>query len=432
MIRFITKMGLRSLAVLLLANTSLQAFAPHNFFKPYNYNLRYQDGMKKENPLSFGLNFEVGSSRTGKNADSATRNILALHEDTQSFIPALINAQSPAVTTFAAVLYAAGRGLDDDGTRGHVALNGHFEMIDATLRGRYVLPLSMINGKLAISAAMPIRSVKVSGVTAQDKTANIFPADTAIRPFTQSFASIAAKLKDLGNVDWSDFSSRGVGDLVIMLDWMNNYQQQKDGLENVQLIAKIGVSLPTAPERDEDKVFSISRGNDGAWSVPFGLGLNLDFQYNIRLGLEAEFEIMFDHSREFRMKTAPGQTQFMLLNKGRATIDHGFNWHFNLMAQAYRFWRGCSLGVTYEYAKHDDDRLTPHDNSFDVTMANSASWLREYNMHHFIFKASWDGSCYTCPLRRFTPHASIFYKMPIDGRNVILTHSFGGQLGVSF
>lgn len=422
--------SIRGLALLALLASQAGAFAPNSFFKPYNYNVRYQDGFKKESPLSFGLNVEAGSSHKGKNGASKTRNILALHSDTQSFIPAILNGQAPAINTFARS-FSPGS-LSADGVRGEVALTGKFEMLDATLRGRYVLPLSMVPGTLGVSVALPVRSLKVSGVTAVDQTLNLTVGDAEVRFATGSFETLTTTLKTLGGLDWSDCSSRGIGDLVVMLDWMNNYSQQKDGLENVQLIAKIGLSMPTAPERDEDKVFSMARGNDGAWSLPFGVGLNLDFKYHVRLGIEAEFEVMFDHSKEFRMKTEQHQTRFMLLNKGRANMEYGFNWHFNLMAQAYRFWHGCSVGVSYEYAKHDDDRLVPHDNSFDATIANDAAWLKEVNMHHFIFKASWDGSGYTCPVKRFTPHASLFYKLPLDGKNVIMTHTFGGQLGVSF
>ena len=161
--------------------------------------------------------------------------------------------------------------------------------------------------------------------------------------------------------------------------------------------------------------------------------MNLDFKYHVRLGAEAEFEFVFDSTKEYRMKTDDAQTRFFLINKGKATMDHGFIWKFNLSAGAYRFWHGVSLGATYEYAKRDDDRLVPQTNAFDAKVANSAIWLKESNSHHVIFKATWDGwECPTAKKWSFAPQASLFYKLPIDGRNTILAHTFGGQLAVNF
>ena len=423
--------GARLLGLLLVASTQLGAFAPNNFFKPYDYNLRLNEAGKKQHAFRLGANVEYGSRLTGKDWDSKTRNVLALYEETQAFIPSLMGPVNTAAVGVLAGLGAPFGGAPvDDGVRGHVALNGRFEMLDVTLQGRYALPFRPVPGCLGLNVQLPIRDARVSVRQAADQTVVNFPVDAAINALLADRATIQTSMKTYGGLDWSDWSKTDVGDLVVMLDWYNNYSQKKDGLENVQLLAKLGLSIPTAAERDEDKAFSVALGNDGAWSVPFGLGLNLDFKYNIRLGAEAEFEVLFDHTKNYRMKTEEHQTRFMLLNKGRASMDYGFSWKFNLMLQAYRFWQGCSLGVSYQYFKHDDDRLTPQSNDFDANIANSAQWLKEYNMHHFIFRANWDGGC--CKRTGWTPQLSFFYKLPIDGKNAMLPQTFGGQLAINF
>ncbi len=411
------------------------AFAPNNFLKPYDQNLRLATDAPKKR-FNAGMNFEYGSTRNGKNDGSKKQNVLQIYDADQSFIAAVRGALVPAIANEFNPKLTAGApvGWNDDGVRGHITYKGRFSMIDATLRGRYELPFDLVPGELGVSLYLPVRSAQVNGLTFADATAAVNAADADVRAAVHTHELTVATFKRIGGLDLGAWSKAGFGDAVLMLDWANEYRQEgKSDLENVALQAKLGVSMPTAPKRNEDKAFSVALGNDGAWSIPFGLGLDLDFKYHVRLGAEAEFEFIFDNTKNYRMKTADAQTRFFLINKGKATMDHGFIWKFNLSAGAFRFWHGVSLNATYEYAKRDDDRLVPQTNAFDAKVVNGAAWLKESNSHHMIFKASYDG--WECPFAKkwpVTPQASLFYKLPLDGRNTLLAHTFGGQLAVNF
>jgi hypothetical protein len=237
--------------------------------------------------------------------------------------------------------------------------------------------------------------------------------------------------KTLGNLDLGEWSDTGLGDLVVTLDWSNDYPQEKQSLRNVELHAFLGLSTPTGRERDEDRAFSIALGNDGAWSLPFGLGIDLDFKYRIALGAEAQFEVIFDDTKVRRIKTEEHQTEFLLFNKERVTKDHGLSWRFYLYLQGFRFWRGFSLKGAYEYAKHDSDRLTPKSDRVSATVANGSRTLNEWNMHHFVFQLNYDFFKETGNFA-ITPQLSFFYKLPITGQRVINPHTIGGQLVVNF
>ncbi|MFH0898094.1 MAG: hypothetical protein V1855_00785, partial [bacterium] len=187
----------------------------------------------------------------------------------------------------------------------------------------------------------------------------------------------------------------------------------------------------TGEEKDEDRAFSMPLGNDGAWAIPFGIGLELDFIYHIRLGLDADFVAILDKDRSRRMKTSRDQTEFLLLNKGEATKEYGLLWQFHVFAQIVDILKGLSVKVGYQFVKHDEDRLVPKNNDFDYTVVNSAHSLEEWNVHNIVFSLNYD-AFKSSPRWKIAPQFSVFYKLPVAGKNVIDAQTFGGQLALRF
>lgn len=433
-------MNMRRIALIVfavtLAGTAARAFAPNNLFPPYDPNLRlpsWEDrNFWKKSAWRLGANLEFGSTSNGRSFDDHKANVLQLYDQTQAVIPMLMNAKNTDATNILQALTAAYPGQPlDDGTRGHVKFFGHFDIADVTLNGRYWLPVDFVPGYVSLSVALPIRRAQIEHPRFEDLTKEIFAVDLDIKQVITDAAIFAQTLKELGNLDIGAWSRTGVGDLILLLEWQNSYRQEKENLKNVNIFTKLGLSLPTASMRDEDHAFSMSLGNDGAWGVPFGLGLGLEFIYNIHVGLDAEFLVLFDRTHNRRLKTEIHQTEFLLLNKGEATKEHGLTWKFNLYAQWYHFWRGLSVKAGYHYVKHDDDRLVPSANDFSYTVVNSANSLLEWNMHHLVFQVNYDLFKETRDWV-LKPQFSIFYKLPIAGKGVIQPHAFGGQIAFNF
>lgn len=404
-----------------MAPVTLAAFAPTNFFPPYDPALFLPQADRCSVPFRVGVNAEYGWARNGRNANSDRANVLQIYDATQALIPMLINAQNPAATN---LFLCAGQPMDD-GVRGHVEFNGRFSQIDVTPFVRYMLPIDM-PGDLSVSAALPFRHAKLDRVTFANKTLAITPADLAINTF---FDDLNTNVKALGGPDLGNWSNSGLGDLVVMFDWYSDYEQDRDGLENVSLHAKLGVTCPTGLKKDEDRAFSFALGNDGAWGLPFGLGIDIDFKSTIRLGGEAEFLVLFDNSKTRRIKTEIHQTEFLLLNKARATKDYGLSWKFYLYLQSFHFWKGLSLKTAYEYIKHDSDRLTLKSDANSTLIANTAVSLGEWNSHNIIFSMNYDGFGCNWPVQ---PQLSIFYKLPVGGKAVINCQTVGGQCAINF
>jgi hypothetical protein len=427
----------------LTVSSMLCAFAPTNFFLPFDPALRLPPAPHRD-PFRIGVNAEYGDTKHCRNWDGNKRDLLQVNNDTEAVIPMFEEPVSiEDVDAFLAVktkLHLAGGcsrtggttgcGMFDDGVAGHLRLHGKFEQIDVTPHVRYVLPLKLFPGDLALSAYLPIRHAHVHGIDEHDLTKNVLDWDQELHTVTDDIKNF---IKHYGNLSWNDWSATDLGDLVVLLEWGKDFPQKKDDLKNVDLHAFIGVSCPTGREKDENKAFSLAlSNNDGAWSMPMSIGIDLDFKQHIALGAEANFEVLFDHTRTRRLKTEIHQTEFLLLNTGRATKDHGLTWKFYLYLQAYRFWRGLSLKAAYEYTKHDSDHLTPKSDNFSSSIINSAHSLGEWFRHEFIFTLNYDFFAKECRKCVIKPQLSLFYKLPVSGKKIIMPQTFGGQLAINF
>lgn len=269
----------------------------------------------------------------------------------------------------------------------------------------------------------------ISDVNWVDQTKNVNNADLYVYNYLTS--DIENVARDLGNLDLSSWNKFGVSDLVCLLSYYYDFKQMKEHLKNVRLTTRVGLSIPSGSEKDEDKVFSLPMGNDGAWGVPIALAIDLDFVYNIRAGLEFEMFFLSDAERVRRLKTDENQTDFLLLHKGKATKSFGSTWKFNLFLQAQRFLKGLSAMVAYQFLKHDDDKLTAQSNNFNYHVINSAESLKEWGTQNFVFQLNYD-FFNECKNSWFKPQISLFYKLPVSGKRVINAHTFGGQLALGF
>ncbi len=415
----------------------LQAFvSTHdatNFFRPSDAAVKLP---YMENTLwHLGSRFEYGSRSTGRNSRNKRCNVLQIHNEVQFALDILEN---PLPEVDALLTNALGGNVNDflqitqrDGIRGTQCMTGRFNGWDLTLFGAYKFIVDCMHGSIRLSAHLPITHKEIECVKIIDQTNTDRTQATAVLDyFVKGLVTdnLVQNVKQWGNLDLSNWEKTGLGDLVLMAEWQGRFPQEKEHLKEVELSGKLGLSFPTAASKDEDKVFSLPLGNDGAWGMPIGLSLGLNFVHHIRAGLDTDFMVLFDETRNRRLKTTITQTEFLLLNKGCARKEYGLTWQFHLYLQAYRFAGGFSTSVAYEYIKHDNDRLTPLGNAFDFSIVNSANNLQEWQAHNVIFKVNYDRFACNVAKTQF----EFFYKLPVGGRNIIDCGTVGGQLAINF
>jgi len=449
--------GFKKWAVVLtcvfLCATNVHAFVQTNFFNPHDAAIRLpridKMGGKNLNKKKFhvGARFEYGSTREGRNWHSMNRNILAVHDDTQAAIAMLAkpvgsvkeNTQlqdiKKAFLQWPGDLNGPILELGEGKTLGRQKFTGSFREYDMTLFAGYTFPANFVQGTLELSAHMPIKHKEVTNIVMTDLTSDDVRDRDAALVRTRLTNNLKTYGKDFGGLDFSSWEKTGLGDLLLLCNWYNTYRQNKDYLKLATVHAKLGLSLPTGEQKDEDRVFSMPMGNDGAWGMPLGIGLELDFIHNIKLGIDADFLVLFDKERVRRLKTHRGQTEFLLLNKGAATREYGLTWQFHLYLQAFRFLDNFSARVAYLFTKRDADRLIPKSNDFSYETVNTAHSLRECNVHNIIFSLNYDLGVSKKLKKKDWPvvtQFNLFYKLGVSGKNFIDCDTIGGQVAIKF
>ncbi|MFH1831662.1 MAG: hypothetical protein ABH827_02555 [bacterium] len=420
---------------------TVSAFTQGNFFRPYDSALHLP--LPKKGMFRLTAQGEYGDKRSGRNWDGVRSNVLALHDNTQSTLAMIKNTNDAHINQLNKEVTALmGQPiLDDDGAQaylgnpGYQKFTGDFCEYDLNVVAGFKLPLEEISGTISIEVYLPFVKKEISDVKIEDLTRtnltnpNINAVNEIIK--RELTNDLATNVKQWSNLDLSAWKKTGLGDIAVMVDWRNKYDQNKEYLQKVGLFAKLGLTLPTSPERDEDKAFSMPLGNDGAMAIPFGMGMELDFVHNIRAGVDVDFLVILDHERTRRLKTAKDQTEFLLLNKGLATKEYGLNWQFHLYLQVFDICKCVSARAAYQFVKHDEDRLLPKRNDFDYAIINTAHSLGEWNSHDVIFSLNYDAFKH-CPNLKVSPQVNLFYKLPVGGKNYIDNATIGGQLALNF
>jgi len=414
-----------------LFSQALQAYSPTNFYRPHDVDFRSQE-WKKNNCLRFGDMAEYGETSKCRNWDSDKVHVLKIYNEYQSSVAMLLGAPSGSAAENLAnsfsVPYAT---ITDDGYRGAFRLNGEYKELSFIAFAKWKLPLNFVDGVSELNIFVPFKNMEFDNVVWNDSTRDVTSADLEFKARVSS--QLAAQARTLGNLDINPngWSKTGIGDAVVAFKWYKDFKQEKEYLKNVRINLRAGLSIPTAEARNQDEALALPLGNDGAWGIPVNVGLDLDFISNIRTGIEMDFLGLFDSSGTYRMKTSRYQTDFLLLNKGRATKTQGATWRFNLFGQAKNIFNFASAMINYEFFKKDEDRLHPKTYEFDYSIVNSAESLKERNFHNFVFRLAIN------PLGiksrfRFDPQFSFFYKYPFAGKRTIVSETFGAQLAFNF
>lgn len=413
---------------------SVAAFAPSNGFRPYDQALRMPGVARKA--WSLAMTVENGARLTqSRNTQGEVRSILGIYDDSQSLISGIFQPLSPMESAYK-TLWQSWYSPTDDGKMANVHMTGSFKQSQLLVSAGYNNLFMGLPGIFGIHVHVPFVTKKIHDVRIVDQTpspATLFrptpyiQADL-IQPYMKNFE---ANVIGLGGPSYDSWQRDGLGDLALMLDWTKDFAQEKEALKNVNLFAQFGFSMPTAAQRNEDKALSMSLGNDGAWGMPAGIGMHLDFINHLRAGVEADFLYLFDKSRVRRMKTHVGQTEFLLLNKGEATKEHGLLWQFHLYLEAVQIVSGFSARVGYQFIKKDRDRLVPRNNDFNYDIVNSARSLQESSQHNILARIDFD-SAKSFIGNVLVPQVGIFYKYSLDAKGALNNDSFGAQLALHF
>lgn len=312
-----------------------------------------------------------------------------------------------------------------DGKRGLFDVTGDF-ILDAGggLALRY-----FIGHGWSINAYLPFYSMRFKNVRWQDLTQHLTPEDERVHLLLTDM--FAANVAQLGNLSIDDWHRAGIGDLAILLDWHRDFPQAKPILKNVAINARAGLSAPTGLKSDPNLIMAIPFGADGAWTLPFALGLELTLCYYVQLGLDVQLIHTFGHTHVERIPSMPCQTSLLYLQKACVYHDYGWNQQFSLYAGITELPKGFSASIGYQYIKQGDAKLFPVSNDVSTMIIQESPILRDWTLHQIIMRADYDCKQWL-PDSPVSPRIGLFAQIPFNGKRSILFTTIGGSVSIDF
>jgi len=204
-------------------------------------------------------------------------------------------------------------------------------------------------------------------------------------------------------------------------------------IQDLVVLAKLGVSFPTANAR---KMLDGSNIWLDRWGVPIGVGLEGDFKYSIKAGIDFDMLVFHDSDRLQRTKDKDG-VEHVLYAKANVGLGYGVEWQLHAYVQAFRFRYGFSAKAAYQFVQGVDDWIIEErDKSNTSETINASRIFSDWHAHKLIFSLNYDGGGDTEGDEKedwsFAPQVHLFWKIPIAGKSVIRTHTIGGQLAFNF
>lgn len=406
----------RFLTILVLVNLhpkTVQAIFPANIFKLGTIDQTIEFPIKKKYLLQAGCEgtFKtVGHDPLGKRV-----NVMQIWQNSQDSLTMLRGfASESQIGKLASLLNSA----NDDGIRGHVVPTAKFQATRFNFLAKKHLPFNLFANIL-----LPVFHMKLSDLEIIDQTKDISFTDQLVKTnLTNNLASVVYNLGDKLDIA-NGWEKAGVGDIELTLAWQKVFNQAKPILKEVLLGLYGGLTIPTGVRQNEDQIMPIPFGNDGSAGLIFGGNIQLQWWNFLRFGIDTNFMELFNSNRERRIKTDYNQSDLILLAKTQTTKEWGFTQQYALYLELFNLTPYLSLRTTYNYIKHNQDKLNIFNQSYASAIANSAISLQEWTQHCAIFAMYYESD---------QAVARIFYQYPFNGKNVIQSNILGGYVGVYF
>jgi hypothetical protein len=313
----------------------------------------------------------------------------------------------------------------DNGIRGRFIVDGDLQLNFSTA---FAANFYFAND-WRIGLYLPVYKLTLKDVNFIDQTPNIDNLDKLVHTLLTDH--LAENVLRLGCLDIGGWQRTGVGDLTLLIEWFRDFKQNKPFLKNVRVNWRWGIGFPTGLPENQNLIFAVPFGYDGAVSMPFGLGLDLTLGTNFKCGIDVQLTQIFGHTRTRRIKTDIQQTELLLLEKTATFKDSGLVQRFNLYVELYNFLKGLSFTIGYQYLKQGDGEYSLKTQSFSNNIANTSPRLDNFTMHHLIPKFTYDFG-YHYPSGRVRPELGLFMRLPFNGKNVALFPTIGAVISVDF
>lgn len=315
----------------------------------------------------------------------------------------------------------------DDCIRGHFCVTGDLQQKWAfALAARY-----FFWENLCLSFYLPFYHLQLKNVCWRNLTQELTADDIRVREdLTDNFFPNVCQL---GNgLNLTGWNRKGPGDLATFIEFFQDFPQNRPMLKNVGLHGRVGFNIPTGLRQNENEIFAVPFGYDGAAGIFGAAGIDLLIANVLQVGVDVELLHLFSNTQERRIKTDVNQTELLLLAKICAFKEYGLLQRFNLYGQFLNLFGPFSIKLGYQFFKQDDNELSFGNCQYSTNIANTALSLQEWTMHHIYTVATYD-FCWNASDRKwYDPYLSAYARIPIRGKNIALIPTVGAIFSLTF
>lgn len=364
----------------------------------------------------------AGKTKKAKNKDHCTTNLLDIY-GTYNMKALGENVPGKDLSTFPDLILTLLSQIPAcNSTFGQFSFCGCFRNTSAD----FMLTQNFTHGLFA-TFDLPVHSLEIKNITSTDLSPDA-PAvpnrkNTIWQAFQTSFLDILKKY-DLSLESWK---KTGIGDVSLMLGWTRNDQCTQQ-MDFVDYTLQAGVLFPSGAKRNPDNVFSLPLGYDGHVGMPLIGDLGIGLYEWLTFCLHLDTIILFNATKELRMKTSTAQSGFIKLAKGTARVNPGAVVNAGALIKADHVVKGFSLGAGYTFSYKGHDTIYPCDEAkFSSFTATDDEMYKEWKTHTIHLQADYDFNqeCWVVG-----PRVGLFCNWYVGGQRSFETSTYGGMLGL--
>lgn len=238
-----------------------------------------------------------------------------------------------------------------------------------------------------------------------------------------------------------DFKRSEISDPLLSIGWHGHCTISNGILTALRGYIQGGIILPVGKRRDIDRVFSLPTGYNKHFGFNARFNIHGTFWEKAVLGANAGVSVFLDQTYEQRLTTSTDQNGWIMLEKGKASVDQGTIWDATIYAKAERIFGGFSVLAAYSYTEQERTVLTLDDECVLRTalaneviknkdeVINSNKQLRSWFHHALHFYAQYDFGAHIKKV--VAPTIRISYHYPLHGKRAWPTDMWSGTLSLA-
>ncbi len=236
-------------------------------------------------------------------------------------------------------------------------------------------------------------------------------------------------------------------DPVVSGGWAGSTKRLAPLVSDAAGYMEVGVSLPTAPRKNANRLFDFAAGNNGHFGLVGRVGAEACLLGLVTLGAQAGSTTFIDAMQTVRLATDKAQNGWVALTKARVKEELGSLWDLGGYVSIDKLVTGLRAMVGYSLTRQERTHYAVRDAQYLKTFidaqraanppvlisqddyANSDSRLKAWEMQAFHAAIQMD----TQELfdTAFSGLARIEIAVPLAGKRALKTTMVGGTIGAS-